>query len=301
MKTLRYASTLIACLLVLAATAMPALAQSSDWSARAVERAEGLQRGAEATLGRANARVLAAESDSAAAKSALSAASGNKQALAVAHEADSVAQEGLQLARKLQASARAFLVERQRAVRMLRAQLEGRGGSTRGLLLTERGEVRRSAADGSALAPESPLGAGQRVETAAGAQASLYVAQGQGEVSLSESSSLSVRKDDEDGFLADLDKGYARFLARLRAKLQKRFEVRTPAAVLGVRGTEYSVRSQPEATEVQVHSGVVAVTPSAGGETVEVQAGSMLTVGRDGRVVGPVPLPGPAPAPQGVK
>ncbi|RME41944.1 MAG: hypothetical protein D6791_18970, partial [Chloroflexi bacterium] len=77
---------------------------------------------------------------------------------------------------------------------------------------------------------------------------------------------------------------------------ESRYEVRTPAAVISVRGTEFEVEVGPTGTTtVAVAKGRVAVT--AQGETVEVQAAQQVTVIPGQPPASPVPAPTPVPPP----
>jgi hypothetical protein len=71
-------------------------------------------------------------------------------------------------------------------------------------------------------------------------------------------------------------------------KLSKKssFQVRTPSAVAGVRGTKFGVSISPNGTAtVTVSEGLVAVAPSAGGSSVAVGAGKSASVKAGGKGV----------------
>ena len=71
-------------------------------------------------------------------------------------------------------------------------------------------------------------------------------------------------------------------------------EVRTPAAVCAVRGTDFSMETRADGLHVAVYEGVVTVTPISGGAAVQINAGQQ----RDyvtGKGFGPVQLLPAAP------
>jgi ferric-dicitrate binding protein FerR (iron transport regulator) len=67
------------------------------------------------------------------------------------------------------------------------------------------------------------------------------------------------------------------------------FEVNTRTGVAGVRGTEFRVRTDPDGTQVETLTGLVALT-GPGGESVEVPAGSRSRVARDGVLSAPTAM-----------
>ncbi len=70
-----------------------------------------------------------------------------------------------------------------------------------------------------------------------------------------------------------------------------RFSVVTPTAAASVQGTTYAVVINPDgSTTVIVTDGTVVVT-TVGGEEVIVEAGFMVTIGADGSIDGPTPIP----------
>ena len=110
------------------------------------------------------------------------------------------------------------------------------------------------------------------------------MAGGDAEIALGGNSSYTVTQDDTSGdFLAQLDAGMMRMRVMVKNLFDKRFEVRTPAAVCGVRGTDYSISRTQDGDIVKVYSGVVAVSPpAAGGVTVLVKSGEQLNVPKQG-------------------
>ena len=159
------------------------------------------------------------------------------------------------------------------------------------LLLVESGEVRRHTESGSSVSQDfAPLRAGERIETGPGARVHLFVSGGDAEIALGANSNYTVTQDDASGnFLAQLDAGMMRLRVLVKDKFGKRFEVRTPAAVCAVRGTDYSLARAPDGDVIKVYSGIVAVSPpTAGGVEVLVKSGEQLNVPTQG--TWPAPL-----------
>jgi hypothetical protein len=120
------------------------------------------------------------------------------------------------------------------------------------------------------------------------------------DVQLRESSSLTISEDSENGIELLLKEGFGRIRAVLMHWLKPRFEVRTPTAVLAVRGTEYSLDIRDGREVLSVYEGVVVATPALGGEPVPVKAGEQLSWGRSLPWPPPVRFD-PAPGGGGVK
>ncbi len=159
----------------------------------------------------------------------------------------------------------------------------------RAVMVVESGEVRHHTPGGYMPKDLAPVRAGERIETGPDARARLFVSGGDAEVALGGNSSYTVTQDDAAGnFVAQLETGLMRLRGLVKAKVGKRFEVRTPAAVTSVRGTDFSIARTAAGDVVQVYSGVVAVTPPAGGAEVLLKAGEQLSV----------PVQGPWPVPQ---
>ncbi len=253
-----------------------------NWGNRIVSLAEDLREQAARSLTRAEKRVQIAETDRSAAQNASSAAksSGNYEALSIAREAEQVADDELRLARKLLQKASDFLAERRQALESVRQSL---GKKAHAVLLPEKGRVERFAADGNPITDSSqPLQPGEQVKTGPGGQAHLFVANGNGEAVLQESSSMTVKQDDDKGFMAELEAGAAYLKARVKAWGDKRFTVRTPAAVCGVRGTEFIVKTKSAETTVEVIKGHVAVATQSGKGEVILDPGESAVVTAEG-------------------
>lgn len=163
--------------------------------------------------------------------------------------------------------ARAILIKRSQSVAALQ-DLQQRN-STRGVGVRYDGTV-------------VPLGRGSMVKNGKGETAHLFVAGGEGEVMVGENSTYRVTNDDIPlGFSGQLESGFAR-IRGLVMSFSSRFEVRTPAAVCAVRGTDFSVTTDAKGERVQVFEGVVAVTPLSGGDPVMVSAGNQLDISPQG-------------------
>jgi hypothetical protein len=77
--------------------------------------------------------------------------------------------------------------------------------------------------------------------------------------------------------VAEVGKGIARFVT---GKIKQRFQVRTPVASIGVRGTDFSVWVEDQRggrTTIWVNEGSIVVTP-AGGQAVEVAQDSTVLI-----------------------
>lgn len=276
--------------LLLALSLACGVAQAADALDRAIAHAESLQTQA---LG----RVTAAQRALADAQADLRVVRGietdarrarDPAAISVAAEA---AQQAQVLERETQRNlnlARAILDTRSRQLQDLRSWTRA-DRRPRAVMVVESGEVRHHAHGGYSPRDMAPVQAGERIETGPGARARLFVSGGDAEVALGGNSSYTVTQDDAAGdFVAQLERGLMRLRGLAKAKLGRKFEVRTPAAVVAVRGTDFSVARTPDGDRIQVHRGVVAVTPFAGGTEVLLQAGEALQV----------PAQGPWPAAQ---
>lgn len=203
---------------------------------------------------------------------------GDHAALAVAHDAIAEGELGLREANLLLARAQSLLAQREQTLVQLRAALRN-GVARGGVVVVEGGEVRRYAADGTlAREPSGPLRAGETLRTGPGGAARLFLAEGRGQVQLMPESEFTLDEGDSGhDFLGALKQGMVRLVAQL--KLKERFEVRTPAAVCAVRGTDFAVEIVGAETRVRVFSGVVAVTATADGQTIEVRPGQQWSSG----------------------
>lgn len=212
----------------------------------------------------------------------------DRAAIAVAAEA---VQQALALTRETQRNldmARALLATHGKTLDNLLGW-ERVSGRPRAVLVTEAGAVRHRSLGGDMPSDVVAMGAGDTVQTGSDGRARLFVSSGDGEVVLGANSTYSVTRDDASGtFEARLEQGFMRLRLLVKEKFGRKFEVRTPSAVTSVRGTDYSVRQDPQGEVIRVYSGVVAVAPPGGGGEVLVTAGKSLTV----------PLQGTWPAPQ---
>lgn len=123
---------------------------------------------------------------------------------------------------------------------------------------------------------------GARLRTGSGAQAELVLAPGDSRALLDQETEVTAH-DEPDRSWLDLARGRLYLLIK---GWSKAFEVRTPAAVLGVRGTEFAVSTDAQGrTTLVVLSGVVEVRPGkAQGEPLEIRSGQRLLLLPDGTV-----------------
>ena len=88
--------------------------------------------------------------------------------------------------------------------------------------------------------------------------------------------------DAKDELTKDIDK---------LARFKNRFEVRTPAAICGVRGTEFTVHvSESDNTEVNVKNGIVDLTGNLINGTITLTAGTKGIVKGTGEILGPLKI-----------
>ncbi|MDD2700890.1 MAG: FecR family protein [Sideroxydans sp.] len=254
----------------------PPLSSAESTAQKALSFATELREQAAAAVQKAQDRLSVAESDLRIAQSVLrdSQLANDKEAVSISEMAVTESRRGVADAQKLLQRARTLLAERERSVQDMRFWTES-NRPVGALVVPVEGEVRVRRPDGTYR--DTVLGAaqaGDRIETAAGGRARLFVADGSGEVQLNGNTAFTVVQDDvASGFLGELEYGYGRFIKGLRAKVGRKFEVRTPVAALAVRGTRFEVEAKAETTWVGVSEGVVAVTlPS--GDMVEVAAGT---------------------------
>lgn len=203
---------------------------------------------------------------------------GDRAALAVAREAVAESGRGLNEARQLLTRANSLLAQRERTLEGLRTTLRS-GAVSGGVVVADGGDVRRYSADGVALDDASgPLRAGETVRTGSDGSARLFLGERGSQAQLAPESEFSVSEGESlRDFIGELRQGLVRLLARLDRR--ERFEVRTPAAVCAVRGTDFAVASRDGQTRVRVFSGVVDVTASIDGRTIEVKAGQQWNSG----------------------
>ena len=235
----------------------------------------------------AEKRVEAAESDLRISRSVEQDVRTSKDpdAMAVAREAVSISERGLKEANDLLNRARALLSKQENILLSIRTSVSEYGGHG-AMVIPISGEVRRSLM-GAVTASDTvlPLHVGERVEVGAGSAAKLFVAGGEGEVSLSENSSFTITQDDTgNSFEAMLTQGFAHVHANLKRYLGKKFEVRTPTAILAVRGTDFSVKSLSDASRVEVYEGTVWVRLPKSESSVEVHAGEGCDILKEGGI-----------------
>ncbi|MGZ4789064.1 MAG: FecR family protein [Terriglobales bacterium] len=80
----------------------------------------------------------------------------------------------------------------------------------------------------------------------------------------------------------DLNSGSLRSRVVKVRKTGTHFQILTPQARISVVGTDFFLNVTPERTQVVVYSGIVLVGANAGGSAVDVAAGQMTTIDRNG-------------------
>lgn len=267
-------------LIVLAATlaigSIAQIAQAESVADKAASFAKTLRDDAANTVQIALDRVSSAESALRIAQAVSRDAHqvNEREAIRVATEAVAVAKQGLVDAEQLLKRARSLLTARENTVEEMKLWIHARR-KIGALVVPIEGDVRVLKSGGSyGNALLGAVLAGERIETGPNSRARLFVSDGHGEIDLKENSLFTVLENDlVTGFSGALDKGFAR-LRTLQGYLEKKFEVRTPTAVTSVRATDFAVKILENGELVQVFKGVVTVTPSSGGDTIDVQAGT---------------------------
>lgn len=95
----------------------------------------------------------------------------------------------------------------------------------------------------------------------------------------------TVASADADTLADATQRATAEAYGKLHAMLRKeRFEVRTPAAVCAVRGTDFEVTETPEGTQVFVIEGSVELRALNSDQTLLLQAGHVAHVSPDGQI-----------------
>lgn len=209
----------------------------------------------------------------------------DSEALAVAREAVSVSEQGIKEANVLLKRARELLIRQENVLISIQSAVEA-GGADKAMIVPLSGEVRRSYHGGQVTSDfPSQLRAGERVEVGARSSAKLFIARGDAEVDLTEKSSFTVTRDDtSESFEAVLNEGFAHIKAKLKNYFGKKFEVRTPTAVVAVRGTDFSIRNIEGGSRIEVSEGVVWIRLPEKENGVEVHAGEGCTVLKDGGI-----------------
>lgn len=203
---------------------------------------------------------------------------GDNAALALAREAIAETERGIGETRQLLTRAQSLLAQRERTLEQLRAARRA-GSAGDGVVVADGGDVRRYNADGVELGEATGrLQAGETIRTGSDGSARLFLGEMGSQAQLAPDSEFTVGEGDTlRDFIGQLKQGVVRLLVRLDGK--SRFEVRTPAAVCAVRGTDFAVENKDGQTRVRVFSGVVEVTASAHGQTIEMNAGQQWNSG----------------------
>lgn len=256
-------------ILVIALVAAAGCVRAADAFERAATYAEAAQ-------SKAMQMVAKAEQDLATAKSDVSMVgavlvdvrlSGDQAALSIANEALVQARAHELEATQFLARARVNLSQRSRSLQDIQQLRRDTTGRPSGVAISDDGAVRQ-------------IWRGSVIKTGSGQSTQLFVAGGEAELQLGPDTSYKVTDDDlPRGFIGSLEYGAMRMRSLIQAKLGRKFEVRTPAAVCGVRGTEFLVTTTGAGSTVVVFSGVVAVSrPDGQGGPVLLTAGKKLQV-----------------------
>jgi hypothetical protein len=113
-------------------------------------------------------------------------------------------------------------------------------------------------------------------------------------LSVGSNSELKVVQHDAASQQTQLELNYGKLRSRVVSitKPGGKFEVKTPNAVAGVVGTDWTIMYNPQTgmTSIVVYSGTIAVT-GAGGQQVTVQAGQTVQISKDGKIGQPQNTP----------
>ncbi|MFY9142658.1 FecR domain-containing protein [Sulfuricurvum sp.] len=273
----------IACVFILSLQAV-CTAKPGD---EAIKWALSERNSALGSVAAAEKRVEAAESDLRVSRSIEQdiRTSKDSDAMAVAREAVSVSEQGLKEADTLLKRARELLSKQEKLLASIQTAVSDFGGE-KAMVIPVNGEVRRTF-KGSEVASDSvlPLRVGEKVDVGANSSAKLFVARGDAEVDLHENSSFTVTRDDTgERFEAMLSEGLAHVKAKLKYYMGKKFEVRTPAAICAVRGTDFSIRNFEGGSRIEVFEGTVSVRLPKSGSSVDIHSGEGCTVLKDGGI-----------------
>ena len=109
-------------------------------------------------------------------------------------------------------------------------------------------------------------------------------------LNLGSNSALRVLQHDAQAQQTSLDLAVGRMRGQV-VKLSRpgaKFEIRTPAGVAGLVGTDFYLLATPDYTELIVFEGVVRFTSIANGQAVTTPAGMKLRISQDGAIAGPL-------------
>lgn len=253
---------------------------AAEAGTRAIEWAQAEINAARESVSSAEKRVEAAQSDLRIAKEMQNDTQILKDpdAAAVAREAVTVSLQGLREAEILLERSKALVRHKERLLASVRETVSS-AKDAKGILIPLGGEVRRTL-NGAASVSDTctPLRAGERVDVGSGASAKLFIGRGDGEIDLGENSSFSISSEGEEGLEAMLSQGFAHVRAKLKHYFGRKFEVRTPAAVCAVRGTEFTLRHHLHGSRLEVLEGTVTVRSSLKDEWVEVHGGEWCEI-----------------------
>jgi len=137
---------------------------------------------------------------------------------------------------------------------------QGKNADLRAAVQDLKGQVkvrRRGEEKPVRLTMDMDLRPGDTVITKAGEAAWLEFADGSS-MKIGGDTSFTVQQDDPEGFLAKLDAGKVKF--QIKKAWNRRYEVRTATTAVGVRGTAFTLETDPKEGDVlTVHEGEVAV------------------------------------------
>lgn len=262
------------CLIACAILQSPASAANQEW----IER-ETARYGAERlSLSRKEQEALRARQKAESARD-LALRINDQKALPIAKLAMETADKALARIR----SAMGRTESRLRGVERLRS-VPGSGAAAVASIV--RGTVEVKTSEGwRKLDQQRPLQPGEEIRTGADGYAEVMFDDGS-RVNLHARTSFKLESEGAD------ESSYRLSMGRIKSEIERlgnrRYSVRTPTAVAGVRGTEYLLEATEEgATSLTVLRGEVAFGPAGSEPATLVRKGEMAIVGKDGSMQGP--------------
>lgn len=254
--------------------AVTAFSQESNWGTREVQRYTEEQQLLRQREAQAQQAINKAEAAQRYAREL-----NDLQALPIAEKAVATAERALERIR------RALQRNESRVASVERLRAAGVGG-IRAALSTLRGTVEvKTAAGWRRLTPDSLLGPGEEIRTGVDGYAEVMFSDGS-RVNLDAGSAFKLAGESKDTSNYELSLG--RIKAQIERLDQRRYAVRTPTAIVGVRGTEFLLETSPDGgSSLTVLHGEVAFGAVGGDGGIAVRQGERATLAPDGTLRGP--------------
>ncbi len=136
----------------------------------------------------------------------------------------------------------------------------------------------------SPLKPGMPLNDGDVIKTGKQSFTAAMYLDDKSLVKVMQNSELTIRgKKGDDGLNKELEMSYGKLKAKISKQNGKEFRISTPTSVASVKGTELAITSDPvNGDSFTLIEGLIEVSNSVTGETVEVNEGETATSNADG-------------------